>query len=430
MMAPPAAAAPAPTAAPQESGGGIGDTLMDLGSEAISSRAGSMAESALGAGKNLLGKIPGGAIKGGIAALGGAALSWGGDKLKESGHEKIGGAMDVAGQAASWGGTGAMIGSVIPGVGTAVGATVGALAGGAYGLYKNWGNLFGGNEEKVEGARATGGPVAQGKDYLVGERGPELFSPNQSGKITSNKDLQYGMKMSDVKGKATNSYKDEEGTTHEEYEGGVRVKRRKDGTVEVSGAGGTSVFDKSGKEIKQMSPHFGGYSEERNLQTGEKTENFSQGPLQASRTTNKEGATVSTKASYDMGMVKVETSQTAAQEKEGKVNYKALDAEGNVIDEGQATKAELEAALKKFQAESTAGGDAAGASSRDHAGKLDKLSSENADAKNKSAQAPVIINNNTTNAGGGKGEQPMMKGTSRNEESALGRYTNRTASYY
>jgi hypothetical protein len=34
------------------------------------------------------------------------------------------------------------------------------------------------------GGRATGGPVLAGTSYLVGERGPELFSPNTSGTIT------------------------------------------------------------------------------------------------------------------------------------------------------------------------------------------------------------------------------------------------------
>jgi phage-related minor tail protein len=36
------------------------------------------------------------------------------------------------------------------------------------------------------GARATGGPVASGKAYLVGERGPELFMPGASGTIIPN----------------------------------------------------------------------------------------------------------------------------------------------------------------------------------------------------------------------------------------------------
>lgn len=33
------------------------------------------------------------------------------------------------------------------------------------------------------GARAAGGPVTAGGSYLVGERGPEWFTPNQSGAI-------------------------------------------------------------------------------------------------------------------------------------------------------------------------------------------------------------------------------------------------------
>jgi hypothetical protein len=41
------------------------------------------------------------------------------------------------------------------------------------------GSIFG-------GARAGGGPVSAGKAYLVGERGPELFTPGMSGGITPN----------------------------------------------------------------------------------------------------------------------------------------------------------------------------------------------------------------------------------------------------
>jgi hypothetical protein len=44
----------------------------------------------------------------------------------------------------------------------------------------------------VSGARATGGPVMAGKSYLVGERGPELFTPGTSGGITSNSALSSG----------------------------------------------------------------------------------------------------------------------------------------------------------------------------------------------------------------------------------------------
>lgn len=44
------------------------------------------------------------------------------------------------------------------------------------------GKLFG-------GARASGGPVSANRPYLVGEQGPELFTPGASGNITSNDDL-------------------------------------------------------------------------------------------------------------------------------------------------------------------------------------------------------------------------------------------------
>lgn len=42
--------------------------------------------------------------------------------------------------------------------------------------------------QQYSGARQFGGPVTSGKSYLVGERGPEIFTPNGSGSITSNKD--------------------------------------------------------------------------------------------------------------------------------------------------------------------------------------------------------------------------------------------------
>jgi phage-related minor tail protein len=41
----------------------------------------------------------------------------------------------------------------------------------------------------IGGALAQGGPVAPGETYLVGEQGPELFTPSGAGTITSNADL-------------------------------------------------------------------------------------------------------------------------------------------------------------------------------------------------------------------------------------------------
>ena len=42
------------------------------------------------------------------------------------------------------------------------------------------------NADNYDGERAVGGPVSSGKSYLVGEKGPEIFSPNSSGFITPN----------------------------------------------------------------------------------------------------------------------------------------------------------------------------------------------------------------------------------------------------
>ncbi|MCC6425647.1 MAG: tape measure protein [Phycisphaerales bacterium] len=48
---------------------------------------------------------------------------------------------------------------------------------------------FGGVISALAGARAEGGPVTRGESFLVGERGPEIFTPNQSGTIVPNNAL-------------------------------------------------------------------------------------------------------------------------------------------------------------------------------------------------------------------------------------------------
>jgi len=46
-----------------------------------------------------------------------------------------------------------------------------------------------GTRTNRERGRALGGPVTGGQQYMVGERGPELFVPNQSGSIVPNNAL-------------------------------------------------------------------------------------------------------------------------------------------------------------------------------------------------------------------------------------------------
>jgi hypothetical protein len=58
---------------------------------------------------------------------------------------------------------------------------VGGLLGG--GLFAKGGLFGGGLSGMFGGARASGGPVLSGRSYIVGENGPEMFSPSSSGSI-------------------------------------------------------------------------------------------------------------------------------------------------------------------------------------------------------------------------------------------------------
>jgi hypothetical protein len=80
-------------------------------------------------------------IKPGIGAVVGLGAQYAGDKLAESGHEKAGAGVSVAGSALEYGSMGAMLGTVVPGVGNVVGGAVGAAIGTGIGLYQNWDTL-------------------------------------------------------------------------------------------------------------------------------------------------------------------------------------------------------------------------------------------------------------------------------------------------
>jgi phage-related minor tail protein len=54
------------------------------------------------------------------------------------------------------------------------------------------GNFLGFGGNNIDGARAEGGPIKSNKTYLVGEKGPELFSPKSSGTIIPNDELSTG----------------------------------------------------------------------------------------------------------------------------------------------------------------------------------------------------------------------------------------------
>lgn len=51
------------------------------------------------------------------------------------------------------------------------------------------GSILKNSAHNISGARAAGGPVQQGKTFLVGERGPELFTPSVGGRIIPNNQI-------------------------------------------------------------------------------------------------------------------------------------------------------------------------------------------------------------------------------------------------
>ena len=83
---------------------------------------------------------------------------------------------------------------VIQGIGTAISIVIDLVARLIDGfeaiirLGAKVGNFIG-DINPFGGGRATGGPVSMGKTYLVGEKGPELFSPGSNGTIIPNKAL-------------------------------------------------------------------------------------------------------------------------------------------------------------------------------------------------------------------------------------------------
>lgn len=116
--------------------------------------------------------------RGGSKILGpiGAALDFGSRKAEGQGTAKaaIGTAGGLAGAAG-----GAVIGQAlipIPVLGALIGGVAGGLLGGS----------VADKATDFMGMRESGGPVSPDGSYIVGEKGPEIFTPNTAGSITNN----------------------------------------------------------------------------------------------------------------------------------------------------------------------------------------------------------------------------------------------------
>ena len=168
-------------------GGGGGGSILETAADLAGNIGGK--GKMLGKAGKFLSKAGPGLLKGGLLSAGGELVEMGGDALTEAGHEKIGGAVSTLGTAGKYAGYGAMLGSVVPGLGTAVGAGVGGAIGAGVGLYNNWSNIGIGDSlsEGYQGVKAMGGRVGdslsegyQGAKAMGGRVGDSLSEGYQN----------------------------------------------------------------------------------------------------------------------------------------------------------------------------------------------------------------------------------------------------------
>lgn len=115
---------------------------------------------------------------GGIGLAGAAAdigLGYASDKATKSGYAETGNALDTLGTIAGATGTGAAIGSIVPGIGTIAGAAAGAIVGSGYALYNKYNNS--GNSTPI-----TSVPAASKSATTIP---PSMVSPQSTGNAAS-----------------------------------------------------------------------------------------------------------------------------------------------------------------------------------------------------------------------------------------------------
>lgn len=111
-------------------------------------------------------------MKGGAVGLAGVGINYLADEYLEEGSIEKRAARSV-GSAASWGATGAMLGSIIPGLGTAVGGAIGAVAGV---VYENWDVIKKSTKSILEGV----GTFFMGEDAEFDDEGNLTKAPKKS----------------------------------------------------------------------------------------------------------------------------------------------------------------------------------------------------------------------------------------------------------
>jgi hypothetical protein len=143
--------------------------------------------------KNISNRIPGFQVPGlstSLKGLGGGlaleGLAFGTDALADSarkrGSESEEKGYGILSSMLRGAGFGSSVGTFFGPEGILLGALIGGTVGLGSGIYN-----------AIVPGKAVGGAVSAGQPYMVGERGPELFTPNTAGSITSNSQLSASM---------------------------------------------------------------------------------------------------------------------------------------------------------------------------------------------------------------------------------------------
>jgi len=284
---------------------------------------------------------------------------------------------------------------------------------------------------------AKGGPVEDGADYIVGEKGPELFMPFKDGVVLPNDVSKKiaggkiplakgGIALADSKVKVPPIPKlpAQDG----DQDDGSKVTTNPDGTKTYAGAFGRFTFDKSGKAIKYATPQFSGLGSEVDLTSGNQTTSYNAGPMSSTQTTDAKGNIVSSNTEYDLGLGKMSMGQDAKGIKskswEGRggeaqdvVSNKDLYAMGNK--DKEATYDRAMAQVNATPA-TPVGSDVVKAS-------IENKDLERESKQSKASSTPIVMNNSSSN--NTTSYVPIKASPRPDGSSSVDRHQNRIAAY-
>jgi len=160
----------------------------------------------------------------------------------------------------------------------------------------------------AQGAASIGTPNLVGKDVemTASEQADDIPQPNTKSAITGDEEHDEITKLLVQKLRKLAGVDKMTDETVQDMGNGVRKKTNPDGSYEISDGSGTKVYNAQGQLVKTVSPRFAGVQTSTDA-AGKTNTSYQAGPLSVNK--NADG---SSDAEYDVGAVKLKTSQNAA----------------------------------------------------------------------------------------------------------------------